>query len=193
MKAVCSGYSSMEEVLDFEGFTPEDCGRSLKLKTCIEQILTARPARKKKKVVKRWRVRKSNLSPSLLIDQPDQPDLLKFWHLKAQNTSDTPHTVLDHATWFERILADSGEINMDLTYRQYTKLVNLESSVNATMFVSDSNELTSQRLWKQLSHRTTNRIRRLRMEKTLNLSPLFSIATHRKVWERTGLKCQGGK
>lgn len=190
----------MEDVEDFGGFTPEDCDLSLKLKNCLEQIIKARPSNaapklKKKIQRKRWKSRNSSLS-QLSKGQPDQINLLTSWQVREPHSSDTPHTVLDHAHWFEKVVKDFGDKNesIDLSYRYYTKLVNLESSVNATMFISDSNRLTSQCLWEHLVHRTTTGgSTKWWMERTLSLSPLFCSVTHRKVWERTGLNRQGGK
>ncbi|XP_050733502.1 uncharacterized protein LOC127007039 isoform X2 [Eriocheir sinensis] len=189
----------MEDVEDFGGFTPEDCDLSLKVKNCLEQIIKARPSnaapKLKKKIQRNGRKSgKSSLS-QLSKGQPDQINLLTSWQVREQHSSDPPHTALDHAHWFEKVVEDSGDKNksIDLSYRYYTKLVNLESSVNATMFISDSNRLTSQCLWEQLVHRTTTRgSTKWWIEKTLTLSPLFCSVTHRKVWERTGLRRQGG-
>lgn len=190
----------MEEVGDFEGFTPEHCVASLKFKSCLEQILKAKLSNtsrrtKIKRKKRRGRPKKSSVSLQPSKGQAKRKTLLNYWELREQYTSGAPHTVLDHAHWFEKVIEGFGDRNKstDLNYQQYIKLTSLESSVNATMFISVSNEFTSQQLWEQLVHRTTSKVTKGWMETTLNQSPLFYLVTHRNVWERTGLKCQGGK
>lgn len=189
----------MEDVEDFEGFTPEDCDLSLKLKNYLEQILKSRLSKAspklKKKIQRIGKSKNSSLS-QLSKGQPNQINLLTSWQIREQHLFDTPHTVLDHAHWFEKVMEEFVVKNKstDLSYRYYRKLVNLESHVNATMFISDSNRLTSQFLWEQLVHQTTTvGSTKWWLERTLTQSPLFCWATHRKVWERTGWKRQRGK
>lgn len=189
----------MEEVKDFEGFTPDECEITLKLINSLKHILNtslSNASTKIRKKKKRGRGKSKCPSQSQFSqDKPDQTNLLTFWELRDQSSTDTPHTVLDHAHWFKKVLEDYyGQCkSKDLTYQNYIKLVSLESSVNTTMFISDSNELTSQRLWDQLVHRVTAKGSKYWMERTLNISPLFYLFPHRKVWERTGQKSQGKK
>lgn len=219
----------MEEVEDFEGFAPEDCDISVKLRTCIEQILKKSPSyiftkinRKKKKGWKRKKLSQSpqleqdlsarssdtpteiekerkeknpSLSPQSSVGQTEQTNSLKFWQLKELHSPDSPQTVLDHAYWFEKIMTacSDKEKYTDLTYQQYTKLASLEGSVNVIMFISASKLFTTQRLWEEHIHRITKRVSKEWMERELNSSPLFYLSPHRNVWERTGVKRQGGK
>lgn len=219
----------MEEIEDFEGFAPEDCDLSLKLRTCIEQILTKKTGRKnrkkrgkkrknssqapeleqvvsgepsdtstvveKKKKRKQERVKNPSSSTEVSRSGTDQTDSLKFWHLKEFQSSDTPQTVLDHGHWFEKVMETSSdkENYMNLSYQQYVKLAGLEGSVNVIMFISASNMFTTQHLWEQHVLRMTTRVSKRWVERELNTSPLFNLSPHGNVWERTGVKCQGGK
>lgn len=195
----------MEEVADFEGFTTEDCLINVKHKRIFREqiakensVIPHSSPTKIRKRQRRWKNKSPNKSPpSILLSKwVNRADFLKFWHVKEQYTFDTPHTVHDHARWFEKVLADlcnDKDDEIALTYQQYTKLVSLESNVNTTMFLNDCSEVTSQCLWKQLGQRNTGRVSKWWLKSTLKLSPLFSRGRRRKVWERQGITCKGGK
>lgn len=194
----------MDEIADFEGFTADDGLINLKCKRIyVEQIAKKNSViphfstTKLKKIQRREKHEIPLKAPKLLSKRVSRTGLLKFWHVKEQYTFDTPHTVHDHAQWFEKVVADLGNDKdskeLQITYQQYTKLVSLESSVNATMFINDCSNITSHHLWKQLGRPNSGRVSKWWLKSTLALSPLFSCGRHQKVWERRGITYQGGK
>lgn len=183
--------SDMEEIQDFEGFTLDDC------------LLSKEYMRNREKVLERnyvchhsstTEVRKAR--PGIhSIKRETRTDILRFWQVREQYLFDTPHTAYDHGTWFEKIMADLCDDHhqkLELTYQRYNKVVDLESSVNIIMFITDCSEITTQCLLEQLVPRITSRINKSWLESTLMLSPLFSFNNIRKVWKRKGIShCEG--
>ncbi|XP_063875442.1 mucin-17-like [Scylla paramamosain] len=180
----------MEEVLDFEGFTLNDYLLSMRCKRNHEETLKRNSICHHSSTTEMRKGRPCNHT----INREIRTDTLRFWQVKEQYTFDIPHTACDNGSWFEKVMTDLSNDRhqkLELTYCHYKKVVNLESSVNITMFMSDCNEITTQFLWEQLVQRITGRISKRWLEVTLILSPLFSFDDVRKVWKRKGISLCG--
>ncbi|KAK8388039.1 hypothetical protein O3P69_020131 [Scylla paramamosain] len=180
----------MEEVPDFEGFTLNDYLLSMRCKRSHEETLKRNSICHHSSTTEMRKGRPCNHT----INREIRTDTLRFWQVKEQYTFDIPHTACDNGSWFEKVMTDLSNDRhqkLELTYCHYKKVVNLESSVNITMFMSDCNEITTQFLWEQLVQRITGRISKRWLEVTLILSPLFSFDDVRKVWKRKGISLCG--
>ncbi|XP_045111295.1 uncharacterized protein LOC123504644 isoform X3 [Portunus trituberculatus] len=183
----------MEEVSDFEGFTIEDCLFSMRFKRNSEEMLKRNCVSHHSSITEMRRGRPNNHT----IKRETCTDIRKFWQIKEQYTFDTPHTVCDHGSWFEKITADlCNDIHqkLELNYKCYKKVVNLESCANITMFLNDCSEITTQRLWEHLVQQIKGRFTKSWLELTLIISPLFFFDDIHKVWKRKGISnCEGKK